>query len=115
MRTETKEIYKCDFCNKLYQRKAAAIKHELMCSKNPDNDRPCFHCLNLDKKDAEKERGFEYGSGCPTYVSLLHCKAKEIFLYPPKVGFKKNVIEIEECNEAMPKECELFKLNTFIN
>lgn len=115
MRTETKEIYKCDFCNKLYQRKAAAIKHELMCSKNPDNDRPCFHCLSLEKKDTTVFLDHSYGSQDSASFRLLHCSAKEIFLYPPKVGFKKNVIEIEECNEAMPKECELFKLNTFIN
>jgi len=50
MKSEFKEIYKCDHCNKLYQRKHACIKHEIACHKNPENHRVCFGCMHLCKK-----------------------------------------------------------------
>jgi len=50
MKTEYKEIYKCDYCNKLYQIKSYAIKHEKICQKNPINYRPCLSCEYLIKK-----------------------------------------------------------------
>ena len=51
MKTETKEIYKCEHCNKLYQLKNWCLVHEKACSKNPDNDRACFGCQYLTKQN----------------------------------------------------------------
>jgi len=100
-------IYKCEFCNKIYQLKPWAIKHELGCSKNPDNNRPCFHCDYFEKIP------FELGEDhpeCGEYMvrlNLLHCSKRNVFLYPPQVEFKKNAYDLEdECNEPMPKSCE---------
>jgi len=51
MKIETKEIYKCEHCNKLYQIKSKCLEHEKTCSKNPDNQRACFGCRHLEKKN----------------------------------------------------------------
>jgi len=108
MITETREIYKCEYCNKLYQIKRFADYHELMCKKNPRNKRACFGCINLSKKtitdyfdmqDGEHERE----------VKLLYCKKLECFLYPPQVEMKQNAIDLDGINKPMPKKCEYFK------
>jgi len=51
MKIITKEIYKCDHCNKCYQIKSACERHETLCNKNPNNHRPCFECNKLTKKN----------------------------------------------------------------
>ena len=44
------KAYKCEYCGKIYKSKAWAIKHELICRKNPKNYQPCFFCEFLEKK-----------------------------------------------------------------
>ena len=116
MTTEIKEIYKCDFCNKLYQIKRFAMQHEKICFKNPKNDRPCFGCIFLGKKNVDVYE-YEYdGSDFKRVYSLFFCKKKEVFLHTPKNEIKENVIDIGEYNLPMPKECEYYikiKLNEF--
>lgn len=51
MITQTKEIYKCEHCRKLYQIKRFTELHEKMCNKNPENQRACFTCKFLEKKE----------------------------------------------------------------
>lgn len=108
MKTEVKEVYKCDFCKKLYQIKPACIKHESGCSKNPDNQRPCFMCPNLINKDAAIYIDQYDGSQHERNIRLLFCEAKKVFIYPPKVEVKKNMYELDEENEPMPKMCEIY-------
>ena len=107
MKTETKEIYKCDHCNKLYQVKNACALHEIRCYHNPDNKRPCMGCDNLVKREITHsywdDREYE------VLLSVFYCRAKEIYLYPPKAEFKKNQLDFGEINEPMPKECSEFK------
>lgn len=106
MKTETKEIYKCDHCNKLYQIKRYAIAHENACKLNPKNKRPCFACNNLTKKVTIRYYD-DYGGENSKAVTVLFCKAKNIFLYPPSVESKKNWFELgDESNSPMPKLCE---------
>jgi ATP-binding cassette subfamily D (ALD) protein 3 len=62
MKVEIKEIYKCDFCNKLYQVKRFAEYHEKGCSKNPENERPCFNCHNMEKRETEITGNYYNGS-----------------------------------------------------
>lgn len=50
---QTKEIYKCEYCRKIYQIKRFAESHEKMCKKNPENNRACFGCNFLQKKEVE--------------------------------------------------------------
>lgn len=113
MKIEIREIYKCEYCNKLYQRKHAAIKHEKRCNKNPTNDRPCFDCSHLTSKDAEVYIGIDdYCTHDPIYEvrTLLFCKNKSMFLYPPKSDHKGSYFtefyHEENSNNPMPKECK---------
>jgi len=112
MKTETKEIYKCEYCNKLYQIKRYALQHEKQCPKNPENDRPCFNCEFLRKKEAKVWIWIDnYYTGEPVYETkdLLFCDKKKIFLYPPKSEHKGNYYtefwNEENSNNPMPKEC----------
>jgi len=111
MITEIKEIYKCDFCNRWYQRKHFAELHEKSCIKNPDNYRRCLDaCHNLEKRSAHPVDVNYIGDEDSFY--LLYCKAKEIFLYPPKVEHRKSWFELDnEKNEPMVKECNLYDGN----
>lgn len=99
---ETKEVYKCEHCRKLYQRKHAAIKHEAMCKKNPYNNRPCFSCPHLEKK-----KYVDYGPYGLNEYNLLHCSKKEEYMYPPQVEVKDNFLEIDD-NHPMPRQCDIW-------
>ena len=117
MKTQTIEVYKCEYCNKLYQRKSACLKHEKQCNKNPDNNRMCLNsCKHLIKKDTKVYIGIDdYYSSEPIYEtkSLLFCAKKNTYLYTPKSEHKGNYYtefynENEE-NNPMPKECDVYK------
>lgn len=98
-------IYKCEFCKKLYQRRKWAEKHELRCSKNPINDRPCFHCRYLIMKDTEVVF-CDFDPDDTALYSLFYCTKKELFLYPPSVEYKRGAYDLgDECNEPMPQTC----------
>ena len=101
MKTETKEIYKCDFCKKVYQKKSACERHENMCKKNPKNDRPCFYCGALEMKELIRDNGYsEYR------LHVLFCGRKEVYIYPPQSEIKGNALDFGEDNEPMPRECK---------
>lgn len=107
MKTEILEVYKCDHCNKLYQKKHFAEKHEKVCVLNPDNKRACDECIHLTKKD--QNICYDHFDGGETHrtLSLLYCPKIDSFLYPPKVEQKKNFFDLgDELNHPMPKECK---------
>lgn len=110
MKVRTKEVYNCEYCNKLYLVKSAAEKHEEMCFKNPANKRPCFECVHLIKKCTSVPCDYvdEHGEECERNLDLLYCSKKQTFLYTPKNEIKGNVFDLgEKGNEPMPKECDL--------
>ena len=113
MITETREIYKCGHCSKLYQIKSACIKHEIQCSKNPENYRACFGCVYLEKKEVDVY--YDTIDGNSTYkANILFCNKIESFLYPPKVEIKGNMIDESDLsgnieNNPMRKDCDDFK------
>jgi len=108
MKAETKEIYKCDHCNKLYQLKSPCLLHEVRCVKNPDNNRPCFNCIHLTKKIETIYYDNTY-TETTREVDLLYCSKVDTFLYPPKVQHKGNMYETEtKENNPMPKTCEFY-------
>ena len=112
MKVETREIYKCDHCKKMYQLKRFCERHELMCYKNPDNNRACYGCMFLVEKTEEVYSGVgnPYGEEGTINVKVLYCSKKDVFVYPPKVAVKRNMFDMgEKSNEEMPKECDLFK------
>lgn len=78
MKTQLKEIYKCDFCNKLYQVKKAAEVHELLCTKNTVNDRPCYTCEHIGKRNTTIPVEHCMGGEGERVLNLLHCTAKNI-------------------------------------
>lgn len=109
MITETKEIYKCEHCKKLYQLKKYCLLHETTCKKNKENHRACFGCNNLTKKTETIVYDTGYGES-QRKVDLLYCTKLDIFLYPPKVEHKGNQYETHpKENKPMPKECSTFE------
>lgn len=107
MITETKTIYKCEYCKKLYQIKRFAIQHENICKKNPKNDRLCFNCTYLIKKYVCIEDCDDQCKGnadCNRY-SFFYCSETDSFIYPPYV---KPAPLIEDENKRMPQECKLY-------
>jgi hypothetical protein len=117
MKTEIREVYKCEYCNKMYQRKRFALEHEKICSKNPENKRACLDgCIHLTKKKVEvKDRIDDYYTGEIEYVirTLFYCDKKKIFLYPPECEYKDNYYtnfyNEEDENKPMPKECDEYE------
>ena len=110
MITETKEVYKCEYCRKVYQVKRFAELHEERCTKNPNNKRACFGCNFLEKKSATLYADSPVGGDYEYKRDLLFCKKKQIFVYPPIVEHKNSAIDLgDEFNEPMPKECNLFE------
>jgi len=106
MKVETKEIYKCEHCRKLYQIKNACIKHEIECRKNPDNFRACFGCIHMDKKDVGIFSDTFQGE-IETKRMVLYCKKLESFMYPPKIERSKEWYETDPIeNNPMPRTCE---------
>lgn len=103
-----KKIYKCEHCNKLYQKKYFAEIHEKQCNKNPANNRACLECNHLTKKDTVVYYDNYYGDMEEgRNVNLFYCPKIDAFLYPPKVEYKNNRFEFEDdLNQPMPKECE---------
>lgn len=107
---ETKEVYKCEHCRKLYQIKKFAIIHEQVCKKNPENYRACFGCKFLIKKEATIFEDHPMMGESQYDANILFCSSKNIFVYPPIVEHKGNSFELgDELNEPMPIECELYK------
>lgn len=108
MKTKLKEVYYCEYCKKHGLSKYQMNYHESICSKNPENFRPCFNCIYLDKN--ETTITFDsYLGGVETKRNLLYCNKKEIFLYTPKNEAKGNQYELEDGNYPMPKECEHYQ------
>ncbi len=112
MKIETKEIYKCEYCNKLYQIKRFAERHEIDCKRNPDNYRKCLDWCSHLKKKSTMDYYDQYDGEHEQSISLLYCKKKNIFLYPPKVEHAKKWFELgDELNEPMPTECNDYDSN----
>tara|TARA_R110000796_G_scaffold88978_1_gene192345 strand:+ start:2235 stop:2600 length:366 start_codon:yes stop_codon:yes gene_type:complete len=117
MISEVREIYKCEHCRKVYQRKHACISHEPKCRKNPVNIPKCNNCNFLQSVDMRYE---------PTYQSYMNnddlskgrcfkCTSKEIYMFHPSTKHGEygipDYVEIdgnEIVQEEMPKECDKF-------
>jgi hypothetical protein len=117
MKVETKEVYKCDHCNKLYQRKWLCEKHELSCKKRPDYLRPCHSCKILKKQRETIWAGYDdmYGNEAERVVEVLFCEKRDCFIYPPSVAAKGNAFDMgDNRNEEMPKQCEFYVEQDFL-
>ncbi len=101
-------LYYCEHCKRApYQRKGACERHEKMCNANPANNRACFGCRYLTKKETSEFIDYGYGED-ERKVNLLYCSKLDAFRYPPSVQHKKNWIEVEtanDFNQPMPVTC----------
>lgn len=89
MITETREIYKCEYCRKVYQIKRFAEWHEQACKKNPENKRACFGCNFLVKKEITLYADNPMTGGDIEYKrELLFCNKKQVYVHPPIVEYK---------------------------
>jgi hypothetical protein len=109
---ETKEVYKCEHCRKMYQIKSACEKHELICNKNTSNHRACMSCPHLIKKTVDVH--FDNPMREETIrTDVLFCPKINSYLYPPKIEVNKNWFEGEDIedgkteNNPMPISCEI--------
>lgn len=111
MKTETKEVYKCDHCRKLYQVKSACIKHEPKCRNNPENHQRCMDgCSSLIKKEITYYQDLSYGER-ETKREILFCEAKNEGVHPYWInGICSDDIDGEIPNNPMPKECDVFNI-----
>ena len=114
MITEIREIYKCEFCRKLYQIKSACQKHEPNCRKNPLNKQRCLEgCKHLIKKEIT----FMYDTyigGMEDKREILFCNKKQEGVYPYWVnGLEGEDIVGDIPNNIMPDECEFFEENKY--
>ena len=111
------KAYKCEYCGKIYKSKAWAIKHELICRKNPKNYQPCFFCEFLEKKEVTyTEQVFKClifgGNGkfndIENKKEIFYCKKKQVYTFP--YWCKTPILNEYIDNIAMPiLECDLFK------
>jgi hypothetical protein len=110
MITETREIYKCEHCRKVYQIKRFAIEHEPKCKKNPANKQKCLEgCQYLDKKEVTYLWD-AYDGQHESKKEILFCSKLNQGVYPYWVsGLLQDDIEDEIPNEVMPKKCHYFK------
>lgn len=111
MRTIIKPVYYCEFCNHKCLAKWAMKRHELMCFNNPANKRPCFTCNFLTKKEANITHYHYDEIESIQKVNDFYCSKKDVFLYTPKNEIKGNRHDLDEGNEPMPKECDLYDDN----
>ena len=107
MKTETRNIHRCEYCNKIYLSSYWCKRHETRCSNNPENDRACFSCSHLGKKEAVISGDHFDGSEYFGVVSGYFCNKLGKFLIPPNAQHKGNAYEFSDyINENMPKKCE---------
>ena len=111
MKVETREVYKCEYCRKMYQVKRMCENHEVSCKKRPDYLRPCHSCLVLKKvrETIWAGVGDENGNEMERVVEVLFCEKKDCFIYPPSVAAKGNAFDMGmKSNEEMPMECDMY-------
>ncbi len=108
MKEATKTMYKCDHCNKWYQRKHACINHEEICFNNPENSRPCFSCHYLEK--VKYDLFYDTFNGeSKREIEIFQCQKTKKYLHTPQNEIKNNMYELgNDLNESMPRNCYLF-------
>ena len=108
MKTETRKIYTCDYCSKHYKHAGRCEYHELICTKNPENQRACYGCGHLTKIEVTIDAGQVYpdGSCRERDVDVLFCKKLNVMIHTPQNAIRGNQFEHAEYeNVEMRKEC----------
>lgn len=114
--TEMKTLtiaYKCEYCGKLYEKKFYCEKHETLCRKNPDNDRPCFHCNCLEMRETVVEDCDPNADPQNThYVNVMFCTHYKDYVYPPWITTPHYTGDGDNENSPMQLKCLFFDKKT---
>jgi hypothetical protein len=109
MKTETKPVYYCDYCNKHLFLKHAMIKHENLCGQNPKNWDACIDCAFCEKIDVTYWIDNDWGGDIEKTAQGFKCGKLDKEMYPFKAA-KKNLPArfpgTFEGKEQMPNKCE---------
>lgn len=112
---ENVTLYKCDYCRKKMQVKAAMERHEKLCYMRPENKSACTACIHLE------EIKVEYTTFYPTpwgeYESQktstgFRCKKLDKLMYHQGAvvkGLVEKYPETFEGREKMPVECKEYQ------
>lgn len=116
-----KKVYYCEFCKKKTLTPHSMKMHELKCSNNPENQRPCLNaCIHLTKQEIEYDTGIEYYQTGDIYrkSSCFKCVKKNILMAHPKALLherSENISTVwldgeddEIKQHEMPKVCEFY-------
>jgi len=120
---ENVTIYKCDFCKKELKRKHAMVKHEELCSNNPNNHKECMNgCARLTQEEIEVWFDNPYyhpdysnsSEGDYKKVTVFKCTKLDKLMYPFSIE-RRNIVNEHpstfENQEPIPKECDSFSNN----
>lgn len=108
MKTETRTIYRCEFCNKIYLRKNPAERHEEQCNSNPINFRACSSCEHFKKVEETYYFDTYCGEGSRK-VQVFKCDKINSFIHPLSVERNGTAFEFGDLdNVPMKKECEYY-------
>lgn len=105
---ENQTRYRCDHCGKEYKVGPACEKHEIKCSRNPENLIACLGCTFLREVEKNYEIEAPYGYMNDTRKGF-YCLQKQVRMYPPKAvhsGIVDKYPETFEEDILMPKKCE---------
>jgi hypothetical protein len=105
MKTISKPVYYCDYCNKLGLSKSGMARHEQICNKNPENARPCYSCKFCVKRETTVETMY-YGLLSNKHVELFYCEHHCNYIHTPQNAIRGNQYDTDEPNIGMPKECK---------
>lgn len=114
MKIENRDIYRCEFCKKVYLIKSACIRHEDVCFKNPINVPACYWCRYLEKKESDmlveaavlgQNYGVSFVEQKRTFNVFICGKTNEYLL--PIISHKKGseIPNLLEEQVVMPLKC----------
>ncbi len=108
---QTREIYRCGYCRKVYLIKSACERHESKCRKNPGNYSPCMDCCgHLIKKDFIYSFDTFQGED-EKVVSVLFCTKNNIAVCPfwhTPYEYICDKDGVEVLNITTPHKCDDF-------
>lgn len=116
MKEVKKQVYKCDYCNRLSLSKSGIKAHEKSCRKNPENKTYCYMCEHCESVKKEYTAYFRMHGGFDRVVdNAPFCSYYDAYLIAPLLA-KKSWFELSDDEILMPvsanKVCEHFKEKT---
>lgn len=104
-------IYRCEFCSKYRLTRAAAVRHELFCRHNPNNQHRCFGCqflsvenkiVGIDKEGAPLLSGHQHFTCAKT--------GQDMYTY---IAERRRMLDKLGNVERMPLTCDLYEPEVF--